>query len=61
MIKQESSTKANGRVEKAEKETMGLIDIGLPQGKKLKLTLIVRTGSKVEYNEGKYKLTNYMD
>ena len=33
MIKQDSYTKANGRVEKAENETMGLIDIGLPQSK----------------------------
>ena len=28
---------------------------------KIKLTVTVRPGSKVKYNEGKYKLTNYMD
>ena len=28
---------------------------------KLKLTVTVRPGSKVKYNEGKYKLTNYID
>ena len=40
---------------------MGLIDIGLPQ-RKIKLTVTVRPGSKVKYNEvGKYRLTNYID
>lgn len=33
MIKQDNHTKANGRVEKAENETMGLIDIELSQSK----------------------------
>ena len=28
---------------------------------KIKLTVTVRPGSKVKYNEGKYKLTNYID
>ena len=46
----------------AQKETMRLVDIGLPQSK-IKLTVTVRPGSKVKlkYNEGKYKLTNYID
>ena len=35
---------------------MRLIDIGLPQSK-IKLTVTVMPGSKVKYNEGKYKLT----
>jgi len=30
---------------------MGLIDIGLPQSKKIKLTVTARPGSKVKYNE----------
>ena len=34
MIKQDSYTKANERVEDAEKETMGRIDFGFPQSKK---------------------------
>ena len=28
---------------------------------KIKLTVTVRPGSKAKYNEGKYKLTNYID
>ena len=28
---------------------------------KIKLTVTVRQGSKVKYNEGKYKLTNYIE
>ena len=59
-IKQGSYTKANESGEEAQKETMRLIDIGLPQSK-IKLTVTVRPGSKVKYNEGKYKLTNYID
>ena len=34
MIKQDSYTKANESGEEAQKETMGHIDIGLPQSKK---------------------------
>ena len=59
-IKQDSYTKANESGEEAQKETMRLIDIGLPQSKN-KVTVTVRPGSKVKYNEGKYKLTNYID
>ena len=47
-IKQDSYTKANESGEEAQKET-------------IKLTVTVRPGSKVKYNEGKYKLTNYID
>ena len=57
--KQDSHTKANKGGEEAQKETTGLIDIGLPQRKKIKLT--VRPGSKVNYNEGKYRLPNYIN
>ena len=61
-IKRDSYTKANKSGEEAQKETMRLIDIGLPQSKKkLTVTVTVRPGSKVKYNEGKYKLTNYVD
>ena len=60
MIKQDSYTKANESGEEAQKETMRLIDIGLPQSK-IKLTATVRPGLKVKCNEGKYKLTNYID
>ena len=61
-IKQDSYTKANESGEEAQKETMRLIDIGLPQSKnEVNLTVTVRPGSKVKYNEGKYKLTNYID
>ena len=59
-IKQDSYTKANESGEEAQKETMRLIEIGLPQSK-IKLTVTIRPGSKVKYNEGKYKLTNYID
>ena len=59
-IKQDIYTKANEGGEEAQKETMRLIDIGLPQSK-IKLTVTVRPGSKVKYNEGKYKLANYID
>ena len=59
-IKQDSYTKANESGEEAQKETMRLIDIGLPQ-RKNKVNITVRPGSKVKYNEGKYKLTNYID
>ena len=46
----------------AQKETTRLIDIGLPQSKnKVNSNSTVRPGSKVKYNEGKYKLTNYID
>ena len=57
-MKQDSYTKANESDEEVQKETMRLIDIGLPQSK-IKLT--VRPGSKVKYNEGKYNLTNHID
>ena len=61
-IKQESYTKANESGEEAQKETTRLIDIGLPQSKKIKSTVTVRSGSKeTEYNEVKYKSTNYID
>ena len=40
---------------------MGLMDTGFPRVKKINLTVTVRAGSKVKYNEGKYNLTNYMD
>ena len=59
-IKRGGYTKANESGEEAQKETMRLIDIGLPQSKS-KVTVTVRPGSKVKYNEGKYKLTNYID
>ena len=59
-IKQDSYTKANESGEEAQKETMRLKEIGLPQSK-IKLTVTIRPGSKVKYNEGKYKLTNYID
>ena len=59
-IKQDSYTKANESGEETQKETMRLIDIGLPRVK-IKLTVTVRPGLKVKYNEGKYKLTNYID
>ena len=51
--------KANQSGEEAQKETTRLIDIGLPQSKIIELTVTVRPGSKVKYNVGKYKLTNY--
>ena len=60
-IKQDSYTKTNESGEEAQKETIRLIDIGLPQSKKIKLTLTVRPGSKVKYNEGKYKLIKYIN
>ena len=40
-IKQDSYTKANESGEEAEKETMRLIDIGLPQSKNKVNTVIV--------------------
>ena len=61
MIKQDSCTKANESVEEAQKRNHGLIDIGLLQSKKIKLAVTVRPGTKVKYNKGKYKLTNYLD
>ena len=61
-IKQDSYTKANESGEEAQKETMRLMDIGLPQSKnKVNSNSTVRPGSKVKCNEGKYKLTNYID
>ena len=36
------------KVARKPKETMGLIDIGLPQSKKIKLTVTVRPGSKAK-------------
>ena len=61
-IKEDSYTKANESGEEAQKETMRLMDIGLPQSKnKVNSNSTVRPGSKVKYNEGKYKLTNYID
>ena len=45
---------------KHKKETMGVIDIGLPQSKNKVNTVTVGPGSKVKFNEGKYKLTNYI-
>ena len=53
-IKQDSYTKANESGEEAQKETLRPIV-------KIKLTVTVRPGSKVKYNEGMYKLTNYID
>jgi len=47
--KQGDHTKANKSGEEAQKEIMGLIDIGLPQSKKIKLTVTVRPGSKVPF------------
>jgi len=56
-IKQDSYTKANESGEEAQKETMRLIDTGLPQSKNK-----VNSNSKArKYNEGKYELTNYID
>ena len=52
MVKQAGYTKANESGKEAQKETMRLIDIGLPQSK-IKLTLTVRLGEKVKYTEGK--------
>ena len=49
--KQDSYTKANESGEEAQRETVGLIDIGLLQSKKIKLTVTVRPGSKVKNNE----------
>ena len=61
-IKQDSYTKANESGEEAQKETMRLMDIGLPQSKnKVNSNSTVRPGTKVKCNEGKYKLTNYID
>ena len=40
---------------------MGFVDIGFPRVKKINLTVTLRAGSKVKYNEGKYNLTNDMD
>ena len=40
---------------------MRLVDIGLPQSKNKVNSDGIRPGSKVKYNEGKYKLTNYID
>ena len=59
MIKQDSYTKANESGEEAQTETMRLIDLGSLRVK-IKLTVTVRPGSKAKYNEGKYKLTNYV-
>ena len=59
-IKQDSYTKANEIGEEAPKKTMRLIDIGSLRVK-IKLTVTIRPGSKVKYDEGKYKLTNYID
>ena len=57
MIKQDSYTKANESGEEAQKETMGpLQTLG---SLRVKIKLTVRPGSKVKYNEGKYKLTKY--
>ena len=53
MIKQDSCTKANESGEEAQKETMRLIDNGLPQSEiMLAVTVTVRPGLKVKYNEG---------
>ena len=60
-IKQDSYTKANESGEEAQKETMRLIDWLGSLRVKIKLAVTVRPGSKVKYNEGKYKLTNYID
>ena len=47
MIKQNSCTKANESGEEAQKETMRLIDIGLPQSEiMLTVTVTVRPGLK---------------
>ena len=59
-IEQDIYTNTNESGREAQKETMGLIDIGLPQSKKILLTVTARPGSKVKYNKGKYKLTNYL-
>ena len=59
-IKQDSYTKANESGEEAQKEPWGLQTLGSPRVK-IKLIVTVRPGSKVKYNEGKYKLTNYID
>ena len=45
---------------KPKKEPWGLQTLG-SLSVKIKLTVTVRPGSKVKYNEGKYKLTNYID
>ena len=53
MIKQDSCTKANESGEEAQKETMRLVDNGLPQSEIMKaVTVTVRPGLKVKYNEG---------
>ena len=45
---------------KPKKKPWGLEKLGSLRVK-IKLTVTVRPGSKVKYNEGKYKLTNYID
>ena len=45
---------------KPKKKPRGLQTLGSLRVK-IKLTVTVRPGSKVKYNEGKYKLTNYID
>ena len=48
-IKQDSSTKANESGEEAQKETMRLIDIGLPQSKsKVNINGKARIESKIQ-------------
>ena len=55
-MKQDSYTKANESGEEAQKETMRLVDNGLPQSEIMKaVTVTVRPGLKVKYNEGQYK------
>ena len=53
-IKHGSCKKASESDEEAQKETMRLIDIDLPQSKN-------KVNSHSKANEGKYKLTNYID
>lgn len=61
-IKKKTVTQKQIKVaRKSKKETIGLIDIGLPQSKKNKVNSTVRPGSKVKYSEGKYSWTNYIN
>ena len=53
-IKHGSCKKASESDEEAQKETMRLIDIDLPQSKN-------KVNSNSKANEGKYKLTYYID
>ena len=61
MIKNKALTQKQIKVaRKPKKKPWGLNKVGLPQSKKIKLTVTVRPRSKVKYNEGKDRLTSYI-